>query len=224
MYAHGAILAALLKRAKTGKGQKIDCDLLSTQLSTLINIGSNYLNAGKEATRWGTAHESIVPYQAFPTQDGYYTVGTGSDRQFSEFCRLINHQELAEDAKFLTNEARVKNRRELVGIIGKTLAGKSNSDWATVFASGSFPNGPVNDLRATFDDPHVKSVDMVKTLNHPAAGEIRVVGPAVTYSEGGNEVRTPPPGLGQHTQEVLAEILGYEARKIRELREMRIIS
>ncbi|ERL91509.1 hypothetical protein D910_08839 [Dendroctonus ponderosae] len=204
LYAHGAILAALLKRAKTGKGQKIDCDLLSTELSTLINIGSNYLNAGKEATRWGTAHESIVPYQAFPTQDGYYTIGTGSDKQFVEFCRLINHKELADDPKFLTNEVRVKNRLELIEIIGRALSAKTNSEWADVFASSSFPNGPVNDLRATFNDPHVKSVDIVKTLNHSTAGEIRVVGPAVTYSEGGNEIRTPPPVLGQHTEEVLS--------------------
>ncbi|CAG9767628.1 unnamed protein product [Ceutorhynchus assimilis] len=203
LYAHGAILAALIKRSKTGKGQKIDCNLLSTQLATLINIGSNYLNAGEEAVRWGTAHPSIVPYQAFPTKDGYYTIGAGSDKQFLEFCNLIDHANLASNEKFLSNKERVQNRQELIEVLTKIIVKKTNEEWQAIFANSSFPNGPVNNLEAAFDDPHVKHIDIVKTLDY-AEGKIKLVGPAVTYSQGGNEIRSPPPTLGQHTNEVLS--------------------
>ncbi|XP_022237764.1 succinate--hydroxymethylglutarate CoA-transferase-like isoform X3 [Limulus polyphemus] len=114
LYAHGAILAALLEREKTGRGQKIDCNLLSTQVSLLANLGSNYLNAGKEAIRWGTAHESIVPYQAFQTSDGYITVGAGSDEQFQIFCKCLGLQHLLTDSRYKTNRNRVANRQALL--------------------------------------------------------------------------------------------------------------
>ncbi|XP_050294134.1 succinate--hydroxymethylglutarate CoA-transferase [Anthonomus grandis grandis] len=224
LYAHGAILAALLKRAKTGVGQKIDCDLLSTQLSTLINIGSNYLNAGLEASRRGTAHPSIVPYQAFKTKDGYYTIGAGSDKQFVELCNLIGHKELAENPKFLTNKDRVTNREEIIQILSNILSNKTNNEWQQEFAKSSFPNGPVNNLEAAFNDPHVKHIGIVKTLNHPATGEIKVVGPAVTYSQGGNEIRSPPPILGQHTDEILKDVLGYSEKKIEGLRKNKVVA
>jgi len=224
LFAHGAIMAALIKRSKTGQGQKIDCDILSTQLSTLINIGSNYLNAGKEASRWGTAHASIVPYQAFPTKDGYYTIGTGSDKQFVEFCRKIEKEDLAKNPKFLTNKDRVENREELIGILSKILKTQTNTEWAKKFDNTSFPNGPVNNIHAAFNDPHVKHTGLVKTLEHKQAGKIKVVGPPVRYSEGGNEVRSAPPVLGQHTDEVLRDLLGYSDGKINELRKDKIVA
>ncbi|XP_066149405.1 succinate--hydroxymethylglutarate CoA-transferase [Euwallacea fornicatus] len=224
LYAHGAIMAAIIKRAKTGKGQKIDCNLLSTELSTLINIGSNYLNAGKEGSRWGTAHESIVPYQAFSTRNGYYTIGTGSNKQFEELCTVIGHKDLAKNPKFATNTDRVANRHQIVEILTKILSTKTNKEWESIFYKCSFPNGPVNDLKATFSDPHVQDIGIVKTMKHPTAGEIRLVGPAVQYSEGGNEVRTPPPNLGQHTNEVLTELLGFNGSKIDDLRLRKIIA
>lgn len=224
LYAHGAILAALIKRSKTGKGQKIDCDLLSTQLATLINIGSNYLNAGQEATRWGTAHPSIVPYQAFPTKDGYYTVGTGSDKQFEEFCKKIEREDLAKNPKFLSNRIRVQHREELVDIISKLFITKKNQEWFKILGNASFPNGPVNNLDAVFNDPHVQHINIVKTLEHPEVGEIKVVGPAVRYSDGGNEVRSAPPLLGQHTDEILTNLLGLSGQQIKDLRNEKIIA
>ncbi|XP_030767872.1 succinate--hydroxymethylglutarate CoA-transferase [Sitophilus oryzae] len=224
LYAHGAILAALLKRLKTGQGQKIDCDLLSTQLSTLINIGSNYLNAGKEASRWGTAHQSIVPYQAFSTKDGYYTIGTGSDKQFVELCNLLGLDNLSKNPKFETNKTRVENRDELINILSQKLSSKTNDKWKEIFSQSSFPNGPVNNLTAVFNDPHVKYTDIVKTLDHPVAGKVKVVGPPVRYSDGGNEIRSAPPILGQHTADILRDILEYGEQEINDLKNSNIIS
>lgn len=146
LYAHGAILAALIQRSRTGRGQKIECNLLSTQVASLINIGSNYLNAGKEAKRWGTAHESIVPYETFETADGFLTVGAGSDLQFRDLCERINRPRLHQDARFADNVFRVKNRAVLVQELKKCLATKSTAEWLNTFEGSSFPYGQVNTI------------------------------------------------------------------------------
>lgn len=223
LYAHGAILAALMKRHKTGLGQKIDCDLLSTQIASLINIGSNYLNAGREAKRKGTSHESIVPYQAFKTADGYFTVGAGSDAQFKEFCLLINQPKLPENPKFITNKLRVENSTELIQILTAVFKQKTNKEWGKIFANSSCPSGPINALKEVFNDEHVKAIGLVKTVDHPSAGPIKLVGPPVKYSQSSNEIRSPPPLLGQHTKSVLKDLLGYDDNKIKELMDEKII-
>ncbi|CAG9814258.1 unnamed protein product [Phaedon cochleariae] len=220
LYAHGAILAALIKRSKTGRGQKIDCNLLSTQVASLINIGSNYLNAGIEAKRWGTAHGSIVPYESFPTKDGYFTLGTGSDLQYKEFCEKIGHPELAEDKKYSTNKLRVKHRDELLSFLRSVFITKSNQEWSKIFDGCSFPCGPVNTLTETFNDPHIRDIGLVESVEHPVAGKVKIVGPPVVYSEGGNFVRKPSPTLGQHTNEIMTEILGFDKNTIDALRTL----
>ncbi|XP_023012350.2 succinyl-CoA:glutarate CoA-transferase [Leptinotarsa decemlineata] len=223
LYAHGAIMAALIKRSRTGKGQKIDCNLLSTQIASLINIGSNYLNAEKEASRLGTAHESIVPYEAFPTKDGYFTIGAGADLHFKEFCRKIGHPELSDNKKYLTNMLRVKHREELISFLRSVLVTKTNKEWGKIFEDVSFPCGPINSLKEAFDDPHVKAIGLVESVAHPVAGVIKVVGPPVLYSDGGNCVRSSPPTLGQHTDEVLTDILGFSDDEVSNLRKERVI-
>lgn len=223
LYAHGAILAALIKRSKTNVGQKIDCNLLSTQVASLINIGSNYLIAGKEASRWGTAHESIVPYEAFPTKDGYFTVGAGSDKQFVHLCKLLNISYIGTDKKFQTNKDRVKNRNELISILRSEFSKRSNKELIKLFSNATFPNGPVNNLENTFNDPHIKDIELVKVIKHPTAGDIKIVGPPVKYSAGGNEIRLPPPTLGQHTDEILKDIVGYNDKEISKLKTENII-
>lgn len=223
LYAHGAILAALVHKTKTGKGQKIDCDLLSTQIASLINIGSNYLNSGKEAQRWGTAHESLVPYQMFKTADGYLTVGAGSDLQFKDLCEKIERKDLSSDPKYKSNALRVENRKELTGILETILRTKTNKEWMDIFVESSFPCGPVNKLNEVFSDPHVKSIDLVKTLEHPKMGKINIVGPPVKYSDALNEVRSPPPLLGEHTENVLKNCLKYNEEKINHLKRKKVI-
>lgn len=223
LYAHGAILAALYQREKTNRGQKIDVNLFSTQVACLINVGSNYLNAQQEAKRWGTAHESIVPYEAFKTKSGYYTIGTGSDEQFKKLCNILNVSHIAEDERFITNQKRVKNRDALVKLLSDILIAQDNSYWIELFKSAPFPCGPVNTISEVFDDPHIKEIGLVKSLPHPTAGEINVVGPAVTFSEAQNSARTAPPLLGQHTNEILQSILGYDQNVIDDLISKKIV-
>ena len=147
LYAHGAIMAALLQRIKTSKGQWIQCNLLSTQIATLINIGSNFINAGKEATRWGSEHESIVPYEAFSTKDGYMTVGAGSDLQFHDLLVKLNLTHLQNNEKFKTNNDRVQHRNELVEILRQKFKEKTNKEWSKIFENSSFPYGPINTMK-----------------------------------------------------------------------------
>lgn len=223
LYAHGAILAALLHRGKTGQGQKIDVDLLSTQVACLINVGVNFLNANEEASRWGTEHVSIVPYAAFKTKDGFFTIGAGSDSQFKELCEILDVPELSRDLKFASNQQRVKFRDELKEILSEIFEKQTNEYWKKVFADVGFPFGPVNNMQQVFDDPHVKEIGIVKTLTHPVAGDVKVVGSPVVYSDSANTSRSAPPTLGQHTDEVLRDVLGYDERKIRDLKSKKIV-
>uniref|UniRef100_A0A1B0A8Q4 Uncharacterized protein n=1 Tax=Glossina pallidipes TaxID=7398 RepID=A0A1B0A8Q4_GLOPL len=223
LYAHGAILAALLQRARTKRGQKIDVNLLSTQVSMLINAASNYLNAGVEAERWGTAHSSIVPYQSFKTANGYLTLGAGSDQQFKELCNLLKIEHIAENIKFKTNKDRVKNRRELVQLLEQIFIEDTSQNWMILFANSSFPVGPVNSLKELFEDKHIQAIGLVKRLPHPTDGSIKVVGPPVVFSEAKNDARTAPPLLAQHTEEVLSSLLGYNKEEISDLKSKKII-
>ncbi|EDV90493.1 succinate--hydroxymethylglutarate CoA-transferase [Drosophila grimshawi] len=223
LYAHGAVLAALLQRQRTQRGQKIDVDLLSTCCSLLINVASNYLNAGTEAKRWGTAHSSIVPYQSFKTSDGYLTIGAGSDSQFVELCRRLEIEQVSLEDRFKTNRDRVEHREELVNLLGQILARDTSKNWMQLFDGASFVVGPVNSIREVFEDEHIRAIGLVKTLPHPRDVSVKVVGPPVVYSEARNDARTAPPMLGEHTDEVLTNLLGYGADQIATLRDQRII-
>ncbi|RZF38544.1 hypothetical protein LSTR_LSTR006139 [Laodelphax striatellus] len=214
LYAHGAIMAALLQRMKTGKGQKIDCDLLSTQISCLINVASNYLNAGLEGNRYGTAHPSIVPYESFPTVNGYLTVGAGSNQQFKSLCQVLNLEHLALEERYSSNSARVKNRSSLIQELRRKFATKTTEEWMSVLEGCPFPFGPVNTVSQVFNDEHVKEIELVKRISLEGGSEVRVVGPAVKFSHSENRVRLPPPALGQHTNHVLKDLLNYSDQKI----------
>ncbi|XP_018495790.1 succinate--hydroxymethylglutarate CoA-transferase [Galendromus occidentalis] len=207
LYAKGAILTALLQRIKTGRGQKIECDLLGTQVSLLVNIASNYLNAGTEARRWGTSHESIVPYKAYRTKDGYITVGGASEKQFNILCERLGLEKLVLDEKFSTNALRVANRKELDSIIQERFAQKTNERWLEKLEGCGMPYGPVNTPRDVFEDDEIKR-RMVVTVQHSAGGDVRLVGPAVRFSDSQNAVRSAPPVLGEHTVEVLSRFYG----------------
>lgn len=214
LHAFGAIMTALYYRQKTGKGQKIDCNLLSTQISSMINIATIYLNCGIEGQRWGTAHANLVPYQAFKTKDGHIVIGTGSNAQFADFCKLINKEELINDERFKDNSNRVENRDEIIRILSEVIKTKTTKEWSATFKNASFPNGPVNKMKDVFEDEHVKAIGLVKELQHPDAGTVKVVGPPTVYELGGNEARIAPPKLGQHTRDILANFLGYHEKKI----------
>lgn len=219
LYAHGAVMAALLQRQTTGHGQWINCNLLSTQVACLANIASNYLNAGKEATRQGTGHESIAPYAAFETLDGYLTVGVATEKQFKAMCRVMNLPQVALDPRFKDNASRVKNREALMAILNKEFKSKPIQEWLALFEGSEIPYGPIRNMQEVFQDPQAR--EMVVKLPHKSAGEVSLVGPAVEFGAASNTVRSPPPLLGEHTDEVLSDFLS--AQEIAKLRAEKVV-
>ncbi|RDB17933.1 Succinate--hydroxymethylglutarate CoA-transferase [Hypsizygus marmoreus] len=223
LYAHGAIMAALLSRQQTGKGVWIDCNLFETQIAGLANIASNYLIAGKEASRHGTAHPSIVPYQVFPCKNGFLMIGAGNDKQFKILAeKVFDKPELANDQKFATNDARVANREELIGIISDALLQHEREHWLHRFSGLGVPFGPINNIQETFEHPQAIARGVVVEVEHPRSGKIKLVAPTVRYNGEKMAVRMPPPWLSQHTTEVMEE-LGYTTETIESLRQRSII-
>jgi len=223
LYAHGAIMAALISRKQTGKGVWIDCNLFETQIAGLANIASNYLIAGQEASRHGTAHPSIVPYQVFPCKDGFLMVGAGNNKQFSILAKnVLEKPALVTDPKFSTNNARVENRAELIRIITDILTQNDRDHWLKKFTGLGVPFGPINDIKQTFEHPQAQARQVTIEVDHPRAGKIKLVRPPVTYNGKKMEVRMPPPWLSQHTTEVMEE-LGYTSEEIESLRKRSII-
>ncbi|KAJ2518099.1 hypothetical protein H4217_003548 [Coemansia sp. RSA 1939] len=214
LYAHGAIMAALLARIRTGRGQHLDLSLMQTQTALLANIASNYLVGGHEAQRWGTRHPSIAPYEVFATADGRVCIGAGNDAQFASLCRRIGRADMAARPEFRTNAARVANRRALAAAIAAALGAKSTADVLALLDGAAFPFAPVNTIAQTFAHPQLRARRVVRQIDHPFVGPIRLVGPAVHYSCSDVAIRRPPPMLGQHTDAVLRGVLGYSDAQV----------
>ncbi|KAF9100966.1 hypothetical protein BGX29_006116 [Mortierella sp. GBA35] len=218
LYAHGGILAALLARHRTGRGQHVDCSLLESQVATLANIGSSYLIAGKEAKRMGTAHPSIVPYQVLKTRDSHIMIGAGNDGQFRTLCKVLQLDSLADNALYKTNRDRVQNRDELIRILTNRLQTEKNSFWLKALEGRGVPFAPIHNIGQTFAHPQVLARGMVHEVEHVKAGRIKLIGMPVKYSDTKPTIRTAPPLLGEHTEQVLSAVLGYEEDKIRDLK------
>jgi formyl-CoA transferase len=223
MYATVAVLAALTHRDRTGEGQHIDMSLLDTQVAMLANVGSNYLNSGKRPQRWGNAHANIVPYQTFACQDGHIIVATGNDGQYQKFVEAGGRPELARDERFLTNPLRVKNREALVPLLADMVKEKPRDEWIALLEAVGVPCGPINNLDEVFDNPQVKARGMEVKLAHPLAGEVKLVRSPMKMSATPATSDQAPPLLGQHTDEVLAEVLGKSIDEIAALREKKVL-
>jgi len=223
LYAHGAVMAALISRQQTGEGVWIDCNLFDSQIAGLANIASNYLIAGREASRHGTAHPSVVPYQVFPCRDGFLMIGAGNNKQFGILCdKVLGKPALALDPRFVTNEARVAHREELVRIIEDALMQHDRAHWLESFMGLGVPFAPINDIQQTFAHPQAVARGVAVEVEHPRAGKIKLVAPAVSYNGERMKVRRPPPWLSEHTQEVMGE-LGYTPEQVVELRGKGVI-
>jgi crotonobetainyl-CoA:carnitine CoA-transferase CaiB-like acyl-CoA transferase len=208
LYAHGAILAALRHRDRTGLGQRIESSLLECGVAAMMNAATAYLLAGVVQGRWGSAHETVVPYQAFRARDGYLIIGAGNERLWKTFCDTIGAPGWADDPRFDTNAKRVERRAELVRLIEERLAARTRDEWIEAFAAAGLPTGPINTIDQTFADPQVRHRGMVQEVEHPTAGRIRLVGIPVKFSASPGAITQAPPLLGQHTAEVLGRLAG----------------
>ena len=224
MYAAVAINAALRHAALTGEGQFIDIGMLDTQVAWLANAGMNYLYAG-ELGRLGNAHPNIVPYQVFATSDGYIVLAIGNDTQFRQFCDFAGCKELVDDKRFATNDARVRNREEVIAALRPILAAHASEYWFEGLQQRRIGCGPINNLEQVFDDPHVQSRGMVTEMPHPAidGGAAKMISSPLRLSETPVTYRYAPPLLGEHTEQGLAEVLGLGSDEIQALRVAKAI-
>ena len=221
-YAAVAILAALEARHTTGRGQRIDISLLDSQIAWLVNRAGNYLVGGAEPQRHGNAHPSIVPYESFRARDKWFTVAVGNDSQFARLAQTLGAPELASDPRFVSNPARVEHRLELVELLSGYFRRRDAEEWLTAFRREKIPGGPINSIPEALADPQVLARDMVIEMPHPTAGVVRLVGSPLKLSETPAAYVRHPPLLGEHTDEVLAE-LGYDADEVRSLRQHGIV-
>jgi crotonobetainyl-CoA:carnitine CoA-transferase CaiB-like acyl-CoA transferase len=224
MYAAIAILAALAARASTDKGQHIDISLLDSTVSWMTYMAANFFATGRVPERMGSAHPTIVPYQCFETADGQFiALAIGNDKLFRNFCRAIQKEKLADDPQFSTNPSRVVNRDRLIPILEQVFKQKSRDEWLRILTNQEVPAGPVYSLQEVFSDPQVLHRKMLLRIQHPTAGEINQIGIPMMFSNTTPEVKSPPPTLGQHTNEVLTNVLGYEEGRIAKLRNEGVV-
>jgi crotonobetainyl-CoA:carnitine CoA-transferase CaiB-like acyl-CoA transferase len=224
MYATTAILAALRHAERTGTGQYIDVALLDTQVAMLANLGANYLVSGKVPGRAGNAHQNIVPYQVFETAPSdlgkdYLILAVGNDKQFAKFCEVAGRPELALDERFAKNTDRVRNREVLVPLLEQIVRTRAKAQWLPALEAAKVPCGAINNLAEVFADPQVTGRRMVDTWEHPLQQDLRLVASPMNLSATPVRTDLPPPLLGQHTDEVLAQVLGYEPGQIAALRQ-----
>lgn len=218
LHAHGAILAALYARERTGLGRRIDLSLIEVQVATLVNMGSDHLIGGIVPRRWGSAHPSVVPYQAFRASDGYVVAGTTNESLWQRFCQVLGAPDLLSDPRFATNVDRVAHRAELLDLLEKIFIRRTRAEWLDGFRAAGIPCGPINTLDEVFQDPQVQHLGIVQDVDHPTAGRVRVTGSPLQFDNHRPAIRIPAPRLGEHTEEVLSQVLGYSPERIADLR------
>jgi crotonobetainyl-CoA:carnitine CoA-transferase CaiB-like acyl-CoA transferase len=223
MYAVSAILAALLHARQTGVGQQIDLSLLDTQVAWLANQAMNYLIGGTVPERLGTAHPNIVPYQAFQTADGYLMLAIGNDQQFARFCQLANQSEIASDARFSSNAARVQHRIELIALCQHWLLQRSSAEWLQGLNAANVPAGPINNLAQVFEHPQVQARELRMDLQHGSGRSIAQVRNPVRFSATPIRYQQAAPMLGEHSLELLRQ-MGLSDAQIKDLKAAGVVA
>ena len=211
LYGCIGILAALRHRDATGQGQQIDIGMLDTHVAWLANQGMNYLATGENPERLGNQHPNIVPYQVFPTADGYIVLSIGNDPTFKRFCEAFALTHLLEDARFATNAARVENRQLVTDTLTPVMQRQTTGWWVERLEALAIGCGPINKLSEVFADPHVVARGVVREMAHGSGETVKVIANPVRLSETPPDYRIPPPLLGEHTDAVLGERLGLDA-------------
>ena len=214
MFASNAILAALFARERSGEGQRIDISLLDSQVALLSYVASNYLVSGELPRRYGNGHPNIVPYQSFPARDGYFAFAAGNDTQWKRFCEAVDKAEWSVDARFATNGARVQNRQAVVEMLSELFRSRPAQDWMDLCESIGIPSAPIQTLDRVFADPQVAARGLRTEVDHPTAGRLAMVASPLCIPTSPTRVRRPPPTLGQHTREVLVDLLGNSPEEV----------
>jgi crotonobetainyl-CoA:carnitine CoA-transferase CaiB-like acyl-CoA transferase len=229
MYATVGILAALRHAEHTGQGQYLDMALLDAQVAMLANLGANYLVSGNVPGRAGNAHQNIVPYQVFevaPAADGHkdhVIIAVGNDTQYANFCEVAGHRDLATDPRFAKNQDRVRNRAVLVPLLAAVMKTRPKAQWLAALEQAKVPCGAINNLGEVFADPHVNQRGMVTHWQHPLQPDLKLVSSPLKLSATPVRAELPPPLLGQHTDEVLRELLDCADDRLSQLKQQKVI-
>jgi len=223
LYGCIGILAAVNHRNNTGQGQQIDIGMLDTHVAWLANQGMNYLATGENPPRLGNQHPNIAPYQEFPTKDGYIILAVGNDPTFERFCKAFGQEALLADPRFATNPIRVQNRQLVTDTLTPVMKSKTTAEWIEALEALKIGCGPINTLGQVFADPHVQAREMVVEMAHGSGETVKVIANPVKLSATPPSYRSAPPVLGEHTQNVLTDVLKMRASDIAALKEKGIL-
>jgi len=223
IYLCTAVLAALYDRERTGEGQEVSVSLLDATMSMLINYSVAVIDGGAKVAPLGSGHPQLVPYQSFPTKDGFIVVATGTNNTYRAFCEAIGRPDLAADTRFASNQSRVKHRDALVEQLSEVFRRRGTDAWIAILEEADIPCAPVNDLEAAYRQMAEISPDMVLKIDHAAIGPLTQLGVPFRFSDCTGDIRRPPPMLGEHTEEVLTGILSRTQDEVERLHEQKII-
>jgi crotonobetainyl-CoA:carnitine CoA-transferase CaiB-like acyl-CoA transferase len=219
MFASTAILAALRARDVSGEGQLLDLSLLDSSAAILANVASNYLIGGVEPRRMGNAHFNIAPYEVYRARDRWLTLGALNQRQWENLCTVVDRQEIIADPLFASNQDRVENRESLAEVLNEAFAAREAREWIEELHQVGIPSGVINTIADVFNHPQAQERELKIEIEHPTAGVLSFPGYPYKFSETPAQARRPPPLLGEHTDEVLSELLEYSPEEVRELYE-----
>lgn len=218
------ILAALRHRDKTGRGQHYDGSMVDGLFSVLENAVVRYTVGGEIPEPLGSRHPSIVPFQSFRTKDSWIIAAIGNDQLWITFCETIGRPELAVDPRFRTNPLRTKNVKELIAVLSPIFEKRTTREWSDAFDKAGLPYSPVNNMKDICEDAHILHRNMMVEIDQPGIGPMRIAGSPFRLSETPGEVYSPAPLLGEHTEEILRDVLGYSPEEIETLKKEGIIN
>jgi CoA:oxalate CoA-transferase len=218
------IMAALIHREKTGRGQHYDGSMVDGLFAALENAVVRYTLTGQAPAPLGGMHPAITPFQSLRTKDSWIVIAIGNDALWKRFCSILSREDLIDDPRFQTNHVRCENKENLSDVLEMEMKKKTTREWIAIFEAADLPYAPINNIKDICEDPIIAHRGMLTELDQPVAGKMRIAGSPIRLSETPGEVRFPAPLLGQHSAEILKDLLGLSGEEIEQLREEGIIN